>query len=230
MGIIIGDEIMNNNIIDVESKEVEETNNEENKDYVIWNGDNYNEVYKLFEFDMAKFLSEIPYRNKVNNIIEQCGINIGDKIYKECKNPYRYLREHKDDIETVIADIINKPDFNNTKYEEVKQGDNEMTTEETKQEEKIIYISGPVTDHDDYLTKFKEAEAKLIKQGYSVINPAEINSNLPKVFDYEDYMDIDMVMLGKARSIYMLDGWRESLGANREYGYALGMGYEIIFE
>lgn len=37
-------------------------------------------------------------------------------------------------------------------------------------------------------------------------------------------------MLKMADAIYMLQGWENSIGANREYGYAMGASIKIIYE
>lgn len=93
-----------------------------------------------------------------------------------------------------------------------------------------IYISGPITGTDDYLERFSEKEGELESQGYSVINPAAVNSMLPKDTAYEEYMQMSFTMLGMCGSIYMLKGWEKSCGANREYGYALAKDMTVIFE
>lgn len=93
-----------------------------------------------------------------------------------------------------------------------------------------VYISGAITGVDDYMERFAEAERCLTKLGYSVFNPAKINAQLPHDLTYEEHMWIDLGCLKMCGSIYMLRGWRKSLGANREYGYALAKGYEIIDE
>ena len=46
-----------------------------------------------------------------------------------------------------------------------------------------IYISGAVTGTEDYMERFEAAEKKLTEAGYSVINPAKINSFLPVDWD-----------------------------------------------
>lgn len=93
-----------------------------------------------------------------------------------------------------------------------------------------IYISGAISGTTDYLQRFGLAEAHLIGQGYSVINPARILKELPADTDYEDYMKMSITMLDMCDSIYMLKGWKKSCGANREYGYALAKDMTIIFE
>lgn len=93
-----------------------------------------------------------------------------------------------------------------------------------------VYISGPITGTKDYVMRFAEAEAKLEKMGFSVFNPARVNAELPENLGHEEYMEISMAMLGMCDGIYMLNGWRDSRGACREYGYAMGKGLRIWHE
>ena len=91
----------------------------------------------------------------------------------------------------------------------------------------IIYISGAITGATDYMERFAEAEERLTAAGYKVINPAKVTSGVDGVLCYEDVMELDIVLLGKADAIYMLQGWEDSRGANREYGFALAAGKKI---
>lgn len=93
-----------------------------------------------------------------------------------------------------------------------------------------IYISGPVTGTEDYLERFGAAEEELKKAGCSVINPAKINSFLPVGTTHRQYMNMSITMLSMCSHIYMLKGWDESLGSNREYGYALARGMTVWHE
>lgn len=93
-----------------------------------------------------------------------------------------------------------------------------------------IYISGAITGTDDYMERFAKAQKDLEEQGYSVVNPAAVNSMLPEDTGYEEYMRMSFLMLDMCDSIYMLDGWSKSCGANREYGYAIAMNKVIVFE
>ena len=92
-----------------------------------------------------------------------------------------------------------------------------------------IYISGPITNVLDYKEKFARAEQNL-KAKYpdaEIINPTVLDK-LP--LTYDEYMELDLRLLGMCEGIYMLKGWEDSKGANREYGYALAKGKAIYFE
>lgn len=93
-----------------------------------------------------------------------------------------------------------------------------------------VYISGQITGTEDYMERFAQAEEKLIKDGYSVINPAAVNSMMPSDTTYEEYMQMSLTMLEMCGAIYMMKGWEKSCGANREYGYALANDYIILSE
>lgn len=91
-----------------------------------------------------------------------------------------------------------------------------------------VYISGPITGIPDYLENFEKVEKELTKAGYSVINPAKLNANMPDGIEYEEFLEIDLKYMDLCDSIYMMKGWQNSKGANREYGYALGKGMKIV--
>ena len=93
-----------------------------------------------------------------------------------------------------------------------------------------IYISGAITGTDDYMERFARAEKELMEKGYSVVNPAKVNAQLPEDTSYEEYMKMCFCMLDMCDSIYMLLGWSVSCGANRELGFAMAKDKAIIFE
>ena len=93
-----------------------------------------------------------------------------------------------------------------------------------------VYISGAITGTDDYMERFAKAEKELTEQGYSVVNPAKVNSQLPEDTSYEEYMKMSILMLDMCDSVYMLKGWEKSCGANREYGYAMAKEKTIFIE
>ena len=91
----------------------------------------------------------------------------------------------------------------------------------------IVYISGAITGTEGYAEHFQKAQKWLEERGYRVINPAEVMSSIAGVLGYEDLMELDMVLLRKVDTLYLLRGWERSRGANREYGFALGAGKRI---
>ena len=93
-----------------------------------------------------------------------------------------------------------------------------------------IYISGAITGTTDYMDRFCKAEEELTKQGFSVINTAKVNAQMPDDTTYEEYMKMSFTMLDMCEYIYMLDGWHKSTGANRELGYAMGKDMTIMYE
>lgn len=93
-----------------------------------------------------------------------------------------------------------------------------------------IYISGQITGTDDFMERFAKAQKELEEQGYSVINPALINSNMPSDTTYEEYMRVSLLLLDMADAIYMLKGWENSPGACREHAIAMFRKKRIIYE
>lgn len=93
-----------------------------------------------------------------------------------------------------------------------------------------IYISGPITGHEDYLAEFdvaRRAVEALFDYRVEVINPARICAELPEDTEWEEYMNICFKLLDMADGIYMMQGWKESTGAGAEYGYARALNKKI---
>ena len=95
-----------------------------------------------------------------------------------------------------------------------------------------IYISGAITNNPNYKEDFERAEDYLQREYPSadIINPALVNSFLPKSTTYEEYMKMSLCMLNMCEAIYMLNGWDKSCGANREYGYAIANDKVVMYE
>lgn len=93
-----------------------------------------------------------------------------------------------------------------------------------------IYLSSAITGTNDYMERFKAAEEKLTQDGHTVFNPAAVNSMMPAKTTYEEYMRVAFTLLDMCDAIYMMRGWQDSKGANREYGYALAKGIKILEE
>lgn len=93
-----------------------------------------------------------------------------------------------------------------------------------------IYISGAITGTNDYMERFARAEEELAERGYSVVNPAKVNAQLPEDTIYAEYMKMSLCMLDMCDGIYMLESWGNSKGALLEYNYAVTVGKTVMFE
>ena len=89
-----------------------------------------------------------------------------------------------------------------------------------------IYLSGKITGDANYRQKFGSMEKELHSYGYVVFNPAI----LPDGFEYEDYMDLDLLILSRCDAIFLMRDWKNSPGANREYEEAKRLGLRILTE
>ena len=92
-----------------------------------------------------------------------------------------------------------------------------------------IYISGPITNVIDYKEKFARAEQNL-KAKYpdaEIINPTVLDK-LP--LTYDEYMELDLRLLGMCEGIYMMEGWEKSKGACMEFGDAAAREWIILSE
>lgn len=88
-----------------------------------------------------------------------------------------------------------------------------------------IYLAGPITGVENYKETFAEAQSALEKQGHTVINPAFLPDGLG---DCDIYMSICFPMIDAADAVVLLDGWKDSRGACREWGYAVARDKMIV--
>lgn len=95
---------------------------------------------------------------------------------------------------------------------------------------KIIYISGPISGCPDYMIRFAGAKSRLLRCGYEVVNPAQMCLSLPTTLTHNQYMEICMAALKACDTIYLLNGWQNSVGAKIEAEYALFNNYVLIEE
>jgi nucleoside 2-deoxyribosyltransferase len=92
-------------------------------------------------------------------------------------------------------------------------------------EMKKAYIAGKITGNKNYKQEFNEGEAKLIKEGYMVMNP----SHMQEGFEQEEYWHVCMAMIDVCEVVYFLPTWTDSKGSHLEMGYAKGTKKEIRF-
>lgn len=99
----------------------------------------------------------------------------------------------------------------------------------------LVFISGPITGIENYEENFARAEREICShKNFNVCNPTQIPrtgmGEDPGTVYYESIMEKCIDLLDHCDAIYMLKGWENSIGANREYGYALGKRLPIIKE
>ena len=91
-----------------------------------------------------------------------------------------------------------------------------------------VYISGPMTGKPDYnrAAFFRAAEALKKKGCYVPGHTAWMVDQLSRV----DYMRMALQMMLTCDAIYLLKGWKTSLGALQEFSVAQLCGLKIITE
>lgn len=95
---------------------------------------------------------------------------------------------------------------------------------------KRVYVAGPISNCPDYMIRFGDAKSRLLLNGYEVVNPAQMCLSLPVSFTHDQYMKICMAALECCDTIYLLNGWQNSVGAKIEAEYALFNNYTMIEE
>lgn len=88
-----------------------------------------------------------------------------------------------------------------------------------------VYLAGSISNNENYVKQFSNAEKKLKESGYTVINPVK---NLG--FTYKEYIDMGLCELSKCDVILLLHGWDKSEGAKLELKYACTVGIKVMFE
>lgn len=93
----------------------------------------------------------------------------------------------------------------------------------------LVYISGKIKglDMDVSQKLFKEAETYLSGFNYDIVNSWDI------IHDSDSWDDMilkDLEILKTCDAIFMLDNWKDSMGATVEYYFAKGSNKIIINE
>lgn len=78
-----------------------------------------------------------------------------------------------------------------------------------------IYIAGPMTGMPKKnFPAFMDAAKSMRKQGYKIVNPAELEDIQPICTTWEQCLRRDLIhILGKCYAIATLPGWKNSRGA-----------------
>lgn len=102
---------------------------------------------------------------------------------------------------------------------------------------KSVYISGAISDVENWQENFIEAEKKLEAMQFKrIVNPIAVAVRIDSIFTlnrrnptYADYMKADIKELIKCDCICMLPNWKSSNGAKLEYRIAKALNMQIIF-
>lgn len=83
---------------------------------------------------------------------------------------------------------------------------------------KVVYLSGAITSDPNFKEKFAEWEEIAKASGaLRVFNPVRL---LQPGYEYEEYMEVDLIFVRRAECIIMLPCWSTSPGAKAERAYA----------
>lgn len=97
-----------------------------------------------------------------------------------------------------------------------------------------VYVSGRITGltPEESKERFLEKGIELASQGKAVFLPTENNRDIGirSNWGWKDYMRVDLEMLKRCDTIYMLSNWKESRGARMEHWLAKRRGMRVIYE
>ena len=94
-----------------------------------------------------------------------------------------------------------------------------------------VYLSGPITGTEDFKDRFEFGEIKVnqkFRNTARAINPVKIAEQLPENITYEAIMQICFDTINSCDIVLLMPGWEDSKGCNQEYGYAIGIGKEVV--
>jgi hypothetical protein len=93
-----------------------------------------------------------------------------------------------------------------------------------------IYLAGKISGllKEEYLANFEKAEKKLRSAGWEPVNPCKFG--IPGDATTAEALKICIPELEKCQAIYMLSGWRDSLGAIIEHNTAKHLKIERFYE
>jgi len=115
-----------------------------------------------------------------------------------------------------------------------------------------VYVAGPMTGHEHHnFPKFDAEANRLTEAGYIVLNPADLDrvhegwvDYPPEDMDKEFFIgspamkniilrDICLLMSmdpAQGDFIYLMEGWKNSIGATAEFHLAMWLGLGVIYE
>lgn len=91
---------------------------------------------------------------------------------------------------------------------------------------KTIYLSGPMSGLPDLnFPAFNAEAARLRHLGYTVVNPADINTDSA---DWHQCLRADIRAMMDCDTLALLGGWQQSVGAHLELHIAHRVGLHVV--
>ena len=87
-----------------------------------------------------------------------------------------------------------------------------------------LYLSGPISNTPDYVTRFADAARQLQAAGYTVVNPVDL---CEAGWDWDRCLTVDLGALRTCAGVAVLDGWEASRGSRIELGEAFQRGLPV---
>lgn len=93
-----------------------------------------------------------------------------------------------------------------------------------------IYIAGKISGllKEEYLPKFEKAEHELRSAGWEPVNPCKFG--IPGNSTTAEALKVCVPELEKCQAVYMLNDWRDSLGAIVEHSTAKHLHKDLFYQ
>ena len=104
---------------------------------------------------------------------------------------------------------------------------------------KIIYISLPITGHEDTYEQRLDEAVEYVHENCPeyerIVTPKEVTDDLnerysPIIPTYKEYLSAGIDILTICDAILMCDGWVNSGGCNAEWAFARAIGLTILYQ
>ena len=104
---------------------------------------------------------------------------------------------------------------------------------------KRIYISLPISVHEDTYEQRLDAAVEYVKEKYPeyemIITPKDVAKELEDLYspitpEYKEYLTWDISMITICDAIFMCDGWNNSGGCSAELAFARAIGLTILYQ
>lgn len=112
-----------------------------------------------------------------------------------------------------------------------------LAVSEKEKAMKVVYVAGRYRGKGEWriwqnIQHASEEARKLWLKGYAVICPHRNTMffGTGRTKDADIWITGDLEILARCDAIYMLKGWKQSVGARMEYRLAKDLGKEIMFE